>query len=341
MGQVGWSMLMEICAGKVRTWESTRRVRFHTGSEIWVKSADHEDGLRGAGLDGLAIDECRDIDRRAWFEVLRPAIADKGGWVMFLSTPRGLDWFFELYEGAADKPDWAAWTFPTWSNPSIAPIEIDAARSDMPERLFRQEMGAEFIEDAGAVFRNIDKVCTLAAPETPSDHAGHGMVMGVDWGKSNDFTALTVGCIACRRVVDWDRFNQIDYTFQRGRLAALAGKWQAGYILAESNSIGTPNIEMLQREGLPVTGFETTATSKPPLIEGLALACERAELRAPLEYAGEMRAFEMQRNEHTGRPRYGAPEGLHDDRVISLALMWKAIIDGGRSWFVDDTETTQ
>ena len=142
MGQVGWSMLMEICAGKVRTWESTRRVRFHTGSEIWVKSADHEDGLRGAGLDGLAIDECRDIDRRAWFEVLRPAIADKGGWVMFLSTPRGLDWFFELYEGAADKPDWAAWTFPTWSNPSIAPIEIDAARSDMPERLFRQEMGA-------------------------------------------------------------------------------------------------------------------------------------------------------------------------------------------------------
>jgi len=326
MGQTGWDMLRRACAGRVEVWESRRRVRFPQGGEIWVKSADHEDGLRGAGLDGLAIDECRDIDARAWHEVLRPAITDKHGWAMFLSTPRGYDWFHMLYQQAENKPDWARWTFTTPDNPDIDPHEIEQARQDMPERLFRQEIMAEFIADAGSVFRGVDASCVVAEPELPQAHPGHSFVFGCDWGKHDDFTALTVLCRECSRVVEWDHFNQIDYIFQRGRLAALAARWNPTTILAESNSIGEPNIEMLQREGLPVIPFETTATSKPLLIESLSLALERGQVRAPCEYAGELRAYEMTRNEHTGRPRYGAPAGLHDDRVMSLALAWYAAL---------------
>lgn len=328
MGQTGWDMLRAAVGGRWQVSESRRRVIAPTGSEIWVKSADHEDSLRGAGLDGLVIDECRDVAARAWREVLRPALADRQGWAMFLSTPRGIDWFHDLYHAAADAPDWAAWTFPTWTNPDIPQSEIDAARADMPERLFRQELGAEFIQDAGAVFRNIEACCTVAAPAAPDDHKDCQVVLGVDWGKRNDFTVITAACRQHRVVVDWDRFNQIDYHVQRQRLALMAERWRAMHILVESNSIGEPNLEELQRGGLPVSGFETTATSKPPLIESLALALERGELAAPVEYAGELRAYEMQRNEHTGRPRYGAPDGQHDDRVMSLALALKAVDEG-------------
>ena len=149
-------------------------------------------------------------------------------------------------------------------------------------------------------------------------------MMGVDWGKQNDFTRIRILCRECHRVVDWDGFNQIDYVFQRERLRVLYDRWKPSPVLAESNSIGEPNIEMLQRDGLPVSGFETTATTKPPLIESLALALERGEVQLPQEDADELESYEMKTNANTGRPTYSAPEGAHDDRVIADALTWKA-----------------
>jgi hypothetical protein len=152
--------------------------------------------------------------------------------------------------------------------------------------------------------------------------------MGVDWGKHNDWTSLTVICRDCRRVVDWDRFNEVDYAYQRRRLAALARKWGCAHVLAESNAMGEPNIEELQRAGLPVAGFATTATSKPPLVESLALALEQGQLAVPVDYVGELQAYEQARNAITNRPTYGAPRGMHDDRVMSLALAWRAAESG-------------
>ena len=94
-------------------------------------------------------------------------------------------------------------------------------------------------------------------------------------------------------------------------------------IYAESNSIGGPNIEALQREGLPVRPFETTASSKPPLIESLVLAFDRSEITIlddPI-MTGELMAYERTITP-SGRSQYSAPQGLHDDTVIALALAW-------------------
>ena len=79
-------------------------------------------------------------------------------------------------------------------------------------------------------------------------------------------------------MVALDRFNQIGWSLQRNRLRALANHWKPKVIWAEINSIGEPNIEALIQEGLPIRGFRTTAQSKPPLIEALALALERGSL---------------------------------------------------------------
>jgi hypothetical protein len=103
-------------------------------------------------------------------------------------------------------------------------------------------------------------------------------------------------------------------------------------IWAEANSIGGPNIEALQAEGLPVNAFTTSASSKPTLIESLALAIERGELallRDPV-LLGELQAYTVERLP-SGRFRYTAPPGAHDDTVIAAALAWYGVNHSGTS----------
>jgi len=93
--------------------------------------------------------------------------------------------------------------------------------------------------------------------------------------------------------------------------------------------MGTPIIEELQRDGLPVTPFMTTATSKPPLIESLALALEREDVRwldDPIATM-ELEAYERTVSAATGRSSYSAPAGLHDDTVIARALANRARLE--------------
>ena len=117
------------------------------------------------------------------------------------------------------------------------------------------------------------------------------------------------------------------YHLARQRLAALIEQWDIYEMVAESNAMGQPVIDEMQYDGLPVTAFATTATSKPPLIENLALTLERAEVLfiADLVATAELEAYEMRANVNTGRPTYSAPEGVHDDTVIARALMCQAL----------------
>jgi len=169
---------------------------------------------------------------------------------------------------------------------------------------------------------------------TPEEHKGHQIVGGVDWGKHKDYTVLSVGCATCKKEIARDRFNQIDYIFQRDRLANMHRTWNVTRWLAESNAMGEPNIEQLQREGIPVVPFQTTASTKPPLIENLALVLERAEwqFQADPIWTGELEAYERKVSQATGRSSYSAPTGMNDDTVIGRALMvWNAT---NQYWYV-------
>jgi hypothetical protein len=130
-----------------------------------------------------------------------------------------------------------------------------------------------------------------------------------------------------RRQVDRERFNKVDWALQRGRIVAMQERWKCDRILAEKNSIGGPNIEELRRAGLPVLAFDTTATTKGPLIESLVLAIEKREITLLNEpnLIGELEAYERTVSKDTGRSKYSAPEGMHDDEVVSVALAWKAV----------------
>ena len=126
-------------------------------------------------------------------------------------------------------------------------------------------------------------------------------------------------------MVALERFQQVDYTVQTERLKLLAQRWRPRLIHAERNSIGEPLLEQLLREGLPVRGFQTTASSKKRLIDELALAFAQRVVHLPADpvLTGELCAFSVELT-GAGNLRYSAPPGLHDDTVMALALAWAA-----------------
>jgi phage terminase large subunit-like protein len=330
---VGWRGAKHIASqipGVARN-ETERLLTFPGGGTLQVRSGDDPNSLRGDGLDLAVLDEAAYMRPEVWSEAIRPALSDRQGEALFISTPNGRNWFWGLWMYGQNPAysDWASWRFPTSSNPYIKPEEIEAARELLPERIFKQEYLAEFLEDEGAVFRRVEERATVAEPES-GPLPGERIVFGVDWGRDNDFTCIAILSASRRRLVALDRFNEIGWNLQRGRLVTLAQHWQPEVIWAEANSIGGPNIEALQMEGLPVQPFTTTASSKGPLIESLALAFEKGEiaiLNDPV-LVGELLAYSMERLP-SGRWIYSAPAGLHDDTVIALALAWHGAIYGG------------
>ena len=335
MSVVGWRLIkrlaLQIPGVDIRRAE--RSITFPTGGEIWVRSADNPDSLRGEGLDFVVLDECAFMKEEAWSEAIRPALSDRQGRAMFISTPKGRNWFWRLWQRCQDGHDidWHGWQLPTSDNPYIADDEIEAARKGSTEKIFQQEYLAMFLEDAGGVFRRVMDAATATALDGGKE--GRQYIIGADWGRSNDYTVFTVIDVESKEMVYGDRFTQIDYNIQAGRLKALYNRFP-GSIIAEYNSMGGPIVERLQMEGLPVTGFTTTNKTKEVLIRGLESAFENGEIRIlpdPI-LIGELQAYEQERMAMGWR--FGAPEGMHDDTVISLALAWSGLTSGWLSFTI-------
>lgn len=327
MGSEVWRELSKILRPIIRyATEEDWRMELYTGGvfEGWSLAQGSGELVRGRKYHTVVVDEAALLNSgEVWHGAIRPLLTDYEGNALFASTPKGRNWLWQLYQhGQSEEyPDWQSWRFPTTANPYIKAAEVEAAKREMPERFFKQEYLAEFLDDGGVVFRNIDKVCIHQANRWAQ--AGERYFFGVDWGKDNDYTAISVMTRDGKQV--WlERFNQIGWAVQQGRLTVLYDHFQPEMILAEENSVGSVNIEALQGEGLPVRGFMTTGKSKTPLIESLTLAMEREDvtlLDDPI-LRHELMAYEMHRNSHGWS--YAAPSGGHDDTVMATALSWWA-----------------
>lgn len=313
--------------------EQEHRLELFGGGTIECWSTDTGDPARGRRYAIAVVDEAAMIPHLAdvWGQAIRPTLTDFQGEGWFMSTPRGLNDFYLLFTRGQDalEPDWLSWQMPTSVNPYIAPREIDAARHELPERVFAQEYLAEFLSLEGAgVFRGVRAVSRLK-PRPPQ--RAHQHVFGVDWGRSEDFTVVSVIDTTTLEQVALDRFTELDFEFQTERLHQWASVYRPVQIVAERNSMGGPVVERLQRgyarlldaprPPLPVYGWDNTNASKAAAIEKLALAIERGELTL-LDDAvqqAELLAFESSTTV-SGMVRYAAPVGMHDDTVIALAL---------------------
>lgn len=316
----------------VRINATERRIELSNGGLIEIWTLESGDAGRGRKYARAIVDEAAMVPhlKDEWEKSIRPTLTDLQGDAWFLSTPQGLNYFYDLFRQGQDSlryPDWQSWQMPSSVNPFLPQVEIEAARSDLPALVFQQEYLAEFLSGDGAVFRNVDACLTAPATRAP-DHVGHLLVAGVDWAQLHDFTVVSVVCCHCKCEVALDRFNQIGWALQRARILTMVEAWRVSDLLAESNSIGSPNLETLHEyapDWCSIRGVETTAKSKPKLIQELALAFEREKLRWLPDPVGrhELMAYEATRTE-AGHMKYSAPEGGWDDTVIARALAWKA-----------------
>lgn len=301
-----------------------RHIALITGGEIDVWSLDGPDAGRGRAYRRVVIDEAAIVPnlRDAWQQSIRAQLTDYQGDAWFLSTPKGIaSPFHELFQRGRDplQTEWAAWHMPTSTNPHMLASEIESARADLTDLAFAQEYLAEFVTWEGAVFRRILDAVMPCPEHIPA------AVIGVDWGRVNDYTVF-VALSATGHVLGMDRFRGIEYALQRMRLAEFWRRHRLPVIVAESNSMGGPVIEQLQRDGLPVRAFVTTAASKSAIVEALALAFERTIIHIPDDVVliGELQAYEGKPTP-SGMVRYSAPKGCHDDTVMALAIAWAGL----------------
>lgn len=152
-----------------RANESELSILLKNGSTISLKGADNADSLRGVGLDFLVMDEFADIDPEAWYEVLRPTLADKQGGALFIGTPKGIgNWAHDLYNMPVDQPEqWAAFQYTTIDGGNVKSEEIEAARRDLDERTFRQEFLATFETYAGRIYYSFERRDNVKELENP------------------------------------------------------------------------------------------------------------------------------------------------------------------------------
>jgi len=307
--------------------KTERRIELINGAVFECWTLDVQDIARGRKYARIFVDEAAMVSNleRQWNEAIRPTLADFKGDAFFLSTPKGYNYFYTLFLKELVDPEWKSFTAPTEANPYIDPVEVESMRKSLPEQTVKQEIDAAFLADGAGVFRRI-RDCVYEGTRTYNP--SHSYIMGVDWGRSNDFTVLTIFDVSTNEVVYIDRFTDVSYELQTQRLKQLAQMWNVQTILAESNSMGAPLVEGLQSDGLPIMPFWMSGESKTPLIETLQLAIERGEIRLPNDpiLISELECYESIRLP-SGKLRYSAPSNMHDDTVISLALAYHASQD--------------
>jgi hypothetical protein len=318
------------------------------GGVVQVGSLEDPDNLRGAGvgLCGIIIDEAAFVPDYAVESVLRPMLMDCNGWLLAISTPKGRrGWFYRYWlRGQSSDPRDAAyksWQMPTWTNPTLPNLEqeIEDLRSSMPENVFRQEIGAEFVDDVGQVFRDVALAETaerqLDGRGKPLRTDGADYYIGIDFARSgSDYTVVTVleklanGDL---RLAWIDRWGRLADEAQIDRLAQLLTHFKPRRTIAEENAFGGVYCSWMQsKHQIMVELFKTSGTSKEPLIQQLAAALEfhRLALWSSTDPLGRVISNELLSYERqvspAGNATYSAPQGYHDDCVMSLAFAVRA-----------------
>lgn len=285
---------------------------------VWIqgKSAETPHSLLGEELDFRVMDECSRIPRKVEETYLFPTTASRKGRTIYISTPFGRNWFYEKHQQLKEIK--GAFQFESRDNPYLPEGEWERAKRLLPTRVFEQEYMASFLPDAAAVFRGIDEITEDCLEDS---RKGDFYVMGVDLGKYEDFSVLTIINTRTNKVVYWDRFKQIDYPFQKKRIKATAERYNNARIVVDSTGIGQPIQEDLARDGMFVDDFKFSNKSKKELVEKLSIYIEQSLVKIPQEriLTDELKAFGYNLTD-SGNVIYKAPSGLHDDCVMSLGL---------------------
>jgi phage FluMu gp28-like protein len=291
--------------------KSDLKIDFSNGGQIEFFTGERLDNLRGRKFHLVIIDEASFIPdlENGWNNSIRPTLTDYKGKAVFLSTPKGKNFFYSLFMKAGEN-DWASFKFTSYDNPHIDPKEIDDARMQLPEVVFEQEYMANPAENSANPFGS--KFIRACIKPISNQQI---VSFGIDLAKSVDHTAI-IGLDNNGNVAYFDRF-QMDWHNTKENIKRLP----RSPILIDSTGVGDPITEDLKREGIMIEGLKFTSQSKQQLMEGLATAIQQNKIGFPDGViVKELEIFEYIFSSHG--VRYSAPSGFHDDCVMALALAW-------------------
>jgi hypothetical protein len=310
--------------GDLADWNYQKKtLKFVNGSYLDFGSAESPENMEGFEYDFGAINEAGIILKKdaIWDNTLVPMLkyAIK---VRIFGTPKGKNKFHKLCH--IEDEEWSHYHYTVRQCPFYSLSEIARIKQRTPELVWRQEYLAEFIDGAGDVFRNI-QLCIDNNINQNYRPTGR-YVMSIDLAKHVDFTVIYIADANTNQVVFQDRFNKIDWNFQKKRIYRLYQKWNIEKCIIDSTGVGDTIHDDLVAAGMSVESFKFTATSKTLLVQNLAVAIDNKgltfypfpELFSELEIYG----YEVSAS---GNIRYNAPNGYHDDCVMSLALMNKLL----------------
>ncbi len=245
---------------------SDNYIRLKNGSEIIFRSAEKYDNIRGLTVDYGILDEAAFMKEDAWKEAIKPVFLVRGKKVLFISTPKGKNWFHELFQLARsnDYENYKAYTGSSYDTPYINVEEIEDAKRTLPPNVFQQEYLAKFIDSGGEDFSNLQSNIMPTSGQNNSK-----IYCGVDLGKQEDFTVATF-MNAQGQVVDIYRANAQEWTTMTREIITRIKKYQAT-VMIEVNSIGDVVYEMIKKQWQDTHPFITTSKSKNEIVEGLIL----------------------------------------------------------------------
>ncbi len=150
--QIIWDLLLDLGREVIQSSHvNNLDITLINGARIYVRGADRPDTLRGVSLTYAVLDEVADIKPEAWEQVIRASLSDKKGRAMFIGTPKGRNWFYDLWR--QEKDEWKSWHFTTQDNPLIDPSEIESAKKTLSTFAFKQEYMASFSNAGADVFK--------------------------------------------------------------------------------------------------------------------------------------------------------------------------------------------
>lgn len=317
-------------------------VRLINGDKVTFFSADQPDNLRGGQYDGVILNEAgfiSDLDE-VWSGPVAAMLLDRAGWAWIMGTPKGKNAFHKFFlrglkpETDDGKPNpWKSYRFPTKTNPFIPPEELDRLKEELPADMFKQEFEAEFLDTGGAVFRGLD-IMRVRSEGLELVPQADNCRIGIDVAKHTDFTCL-VAIDNNNSVIGFDRFNQLDWSVISQRIEYFCSRFR-GKVVMDASGVGDPVYENLASKGLVIEPVKFTNEKKTQMVQNLMLLIEEGVCSIPLPGSSqdpskdtgtlwsELEAYTYNITP-TGRIRYEAPRGFHDDCVTALFLACSAM----------------
>lgn len=269
-----------------------QEIKLKTNTTIMGKSAENPTSLLGEGVDDLFMDECARIKQIVYEEALRPTLTDKQGSATFISTPKGKNWFHELFKKGKnpDLRDYESWQFPTSNNPYIIKEELEQARESLPRLIYQQEYEAEFLSEEDQFFSQelIEDCIDETIQKLDSPHPKKEYFLGVDFARMGQDSSVFI--VAEKQWPNGQDIKIIDIietkhkllTEAVGRIKALHKKYQFRRIYLDETGLGAGPSDQLKEE-LKATVVPITFTNKnkTDLYMNLKLLMEKQKIKFP------------------------------------------------------------